>query len=121
MKIVTHSCGNVMPLLDWLPDCGVDGVQSLEPTAGVDPAAAKELAGRHLCLAGDIDVNPGAGGFQPPKGVRCSAEGHPRRGTGDAGFILSPAHDHADVPLERLQWMVEAVHRHAGPAPPLAR
>lgn len=106
MKIVIHSCGNVLPLLGWLADCGFDGVQSLEPTAGVDLAAAKELVGDRMCLIGNLDVSRllvDGSREEVFEAVRRAIRDAGRRG----GFILSPAHDHADISLERLGWMVE--------------
>jgi len=117
MKIVLHSCGNVMPLLGWIADCGFDGVQSLEPTAGVELAAAKAEAGHRLCLIGNLDVTRvlvDAGRDEVFEAVRKAIRDAGRGG----GFILSPEHDHADVSLERLQWMVEAAHQYG--AYPLA-
>jgi hypothetical protein len=111
MKIIIHSCGNVMPLLNWMADCGFDGVQSLEPTAGVELAAAKELAGHRLCLIGNLDVTRvlvDSSREEVFEAVRKAIRDAGRGG----GFILSPEHDHADVSLERLQWMVEAVRRY---------
>ena len=55
-KIVLHTDGQVTPLLDFVVDCGFDGLQSLEPTAGVDLALVKKKVGDKLCLMGNIDV-----------------------------------------------------------------
>lgn len=110
MKVVIHSCGNVLPILPWLADCGFDGVQSLEPTAGVSLATAKELVGDRMCLIGNLDVTRTL--VDAP---REELEAEVRRAISDAGkgggFILSAEHEHADVSLERLGWMVDAAHR----------
>ncbi len=37
-KIVLHTDGQITPLLDFIVGCGFDGLQSLEPTSGVDLA-----------------------------------------------------------------------------------
>lgn len=40
-----------------LADCGFDGVHPLEPTAGMELAAAKEAVGDRMCLVGNIDIS----------------------------------------------------------------
>jgi hypothetical protein len=55
-KIILHTDGQVMPLLDFVVDCGFDGLHSLEPTAGVDLKYVKREVGDQLCLFGNIDV-----------------------------------------------------------------
>ena len=55
-KIVLHTDGQVTPLLDFVVNCGFDGLQSLEPTAGVDLALVKKKVGDKICLMGNIDV-----------------------------------------------------------------
>lgn len=56
MKIVIHSCGNVYDLLNWIADSRFNGLHALEPTADVELARAKEIAGDRICLLGNIDV-----------------------------------------------------------------
>jgi uroporphyrinogen-III decarboxylase len=111
LKIIIHSCGNTTKLLGWLADCGFDGVQSLEPTAGVELAEAKRLVGDRMCLMGNIDVTSILVDAE-----RSEVESSVKRAIADAGagggFILSPAHDHEDISIERLHWMVEAAHKY---------
>lgn len=108
-KIVMHSCGNVLTLLEWFADCGFDAVQSLEPTAGVTLKEAKELVGNRLCLIGNIDVSEVL-----VNGTKEDVIGAVREAILDAGpgggYILSPAHSHSGLSIERFHWMVEAAH-----------
>jgi hypothetical protein len=107
MKIVIHSCGNTASLLGWLADCGFDGVHPLEPTAGVDLAAAKKEVGDRICLVGNIDIS-----YVLVKGSREEVYEAVRGAIADAGsgggFILAADHSHEDVSAERLRWMLEA-------------
>ncbi len=111
IKIIFHSCGNVLPLLNWFADCGFDAVQALEPTAGVTLAEAKRTAGDRLCLIGNIDVTQVL-----VSGTREEVFGAVRQAIEDAaaggGYILSPEHNHAGVSVERLRWMLEAAHEY---------
>jgi uroporphyrinogen decarboxylase len=55
LKVVRHSDGNLWPLMDILLDTGYDGLNPLEPQAGMDLARVKEYCGDRLCLLGNID------------------------------------------------------------------
>jgi uroporphyrinogen decarboxylase len=107
IKLVMHSCGNVTSLLEFFADCGFDAVQSLEPTAGVKIKEAKALVGDRMCLIGNIDVSEVL-----VSGSREEVFDAVRKAIEDAGlgggFILSPAHNHSGVSVERLRWMLEA-------------
>ncbi len=111
IKLVMHSCGNVTSLLEFFADCGFDAVQSLEPTAGVSLKEAKALVGDRICLIGNLDVSElmvSGTREQVFDAVRQSIEDAGRGG----GFILSPAHNHSRVSIERLRWMVEAAREY---------
>ncbi len=55
--VFMHSDGYVTPLLDLVAKTGYDGVQSLEPLAGVNLAEVKEKFGARLGLIGGIDTS----------------------------------------------------------------
>jgi uroporphyrinogen decarboxylase len=111
MKIVVHSCGNVMPLLEWFADCGFDGVHALEPTAGIDIADAKAFVGDRMCLCGNADIT-----HILVDATREEVDAEVRRLIASAGkgggFMLAPTNSHPDMSLERLQWMVEATRKY---------
>ena len=52
--VVVHSDGNLTPLLDMLIDAGVDGINPVEPKAGMDLAELKAHYGRHLAFIGGM-------------------------------------------------------------------
>ena len=107
MKTMIHSCGNITELLPWIADCGFDGVNPLEPSAGVDLAAAKQSVGDRICLMGNIDVTHilvDADKDEVFEEVRQAIADAGRSG----GYILAPDHDHATMSVERMRWMVEA-------------
>jgi uroporphyrinogen decarboxylase len=108
MKIAIHSCGNVYKLLDWFADCGFDGVHALEPTAGVELAKAKEMAGDRLCLLGNMDITHilvDASRGEVFEAVRQSIEAAGQGG----GYIVAPTNSHHGMSVQRLRWMLEAV------------
>jgi uroporphyrinogen decarboxylase len=108
MKIVVHSCGNVIPLLEWFAECGFDGVHALEPTAGVTLEKAKELVGDRMCLLGNIDITHilvDADKEEVFEAVRASIQAAGKGG----GYIVAPTNSHQAMTLDRIRWMLEAV------------
>jgi uroporphyrinogen decarboxylase len=55
IKVVRHSDGNLWPILDILIESGYDGLNPLEPQAGMSLGKVKEYCGDRLCLLGNID------------------------------------------------------------------
>jgi len=55
LQIALHSDGNLWPLLEDLVDAGFDGLNPLEPQAGMDLAGVKAAWGDRICLIGNID------------------------------------------------------------------
>lgn len=106
-KIVLHTDGQVTPLLDFVVDCGFDGLQSLEPTAGVDLAFVKKKVGDKLCIMGNIDVAHilvDATKEEVYDAVKYAI----KTGGPGGGFIVSAANMHPGVNVPNLKWMVEA-------------
>lgn len=56
VKVLYHSDGNLMPILDDLADCGIDALNPIEVICGMD---IREIHRRHphLVLVGAIDVS----------------------------------------------------------------
>jgi len=106
-KIVLHTDGQITPLLDFVVNCGFDGLQSLEPTAGVDLAVVKKKVGERLCLMGNIDVSHilvDATKEEVYDAVKYAI----KTGGPGGGFVVSAANMHPGVSVENLKWMIEA-------------
>ncbi|MCB0203356.1 MAG: hypothetical protein KDH89_00890 [Anaerolineae bacterium] len=56
LPAVFHSDGNLWGVLDDLLAAGIDGLQGMEPGAGMSLAGVREKAGPDLCLWGNVDV-----------------------------------------------------------------
>lgn len=54
-KVILHSDGNILPVLDLLLDCGFDGINPVEYRAGLDAVKLREKYGKRLCLLGGLD------------------------------------------------------------------
>ena len=108
-KIVLHTDGQITPLLDFIVGCGFDGLQSLEPTAGVDLALVKKKVGDKLCLMGNIDVAHVL--TYGTKQEVYDAVKYAIKTAGPGGsFIVSAANMHPAIKVQNLRWMIEATH-----------
>lgn len=105
-KVLFHSDGNVMSLLDDLVEAGIDGLNPIEIAAGMNIA---EIHRRypHLFMAGGIDVSEHLV-KDTPQQVRDMTV----KAIEDAGgrlMVGSSTEIHDDVPLENYMAMREAV------------
>lgn len=53
--LVKHTDGNIMKLLPDMVETGIDGIQSIDPLAGMDIGEVKRLYGDRITLWGNID------------------------------------------------------------------
>ncbi len=56
LPVVFHSDGNLWDVLDDLAATGINGIQGLEPAAGMSLAGVRAKVGPELCLWGNVDV-----------------------------------------------------------------
>ena len=107
-----HSDGNLNAVMSDLLDAGIDGLQSLEPGAGMDLGRIKQMYGDRICLMGNMDLaylQPGEPDSRLQEMVsRIMEAGKPR-----GRFIFgtcSGLHEH--LPVEKVERMVqEAIKR----------
>ncbi|MEM3479622.1 MAG: uroporphyrinogen decarboxylase family protein, partial [Candidatus Bathyarchaeia archaeon] len=57
LPAVFHCDGNVTPLIGYVIKSGFDGIQSLQPNAGVDIISIKREWGDKICLMGNLDLD----------------------------------------------------------------
>jgi hypothetical protein len=57
IRVIFHTDGYVMAIIDDLIECGVAGLNPLEPLAGNDVAEIKRRYGRNLILVGGMDCS----------------------------------------------------------------
>ncbi|MCL6478397.1 MAG: hypothetical protein K6T65_08265 [Peptococcaceae bacterium] len=55
VPVFFHSDGNINAVLPLITEAGFDGIQCLDPAAGMDIKEVKEKYGQNLCLMGNID------------------------------------------------------------------
>ncbi len=108
IKIIIHTDGWTVPLLPYFVKWGFDGHHSLEPTANVDLAQCREAIGHQLSLLGHLDIS-----YILARGSREEVFDHVRESISKAGpgggLILGPSNSHADVRVQNIRWMMEAI------------
>jgi len=57
VKVIFHSDGYVMEVLDDMIEAGIDGLNPIEPLAGMDIGYLKKRYGRNLVLVGNVDCS----------------------------------------------------------------
>jgi uroporphyrinogen decarboxylase len=107
VPVVFHSDGDLNACLPELAACGFDGLQSLQPSAGMDIAAVRRQYGDRLALWGNVDLDyllP----FGRPEEVRAEVGRLLADAGRDGGFILSTCNILTDaVPVANAVAMYE--------------
>lgn len=102
-RVVYHTCGGMMPLLERIADMGPDAMETFTPPAlggDTDLARAKERIGDRVCMIGGFDQHTYFQGCTPAE-TRAAVRRYFEAAGAGGGYILSPS-DHffdADVAL----------------------
>lgn len=110
---VKHSDGNLWKILDQIVDTGIDGLNPMEPTAGMDIGEVKTKYGDRVCLLGNIDC-----AHLLPHGTREEVEQAVRecidKASQGGGFILTSSNSiHSSVDPENYRTMIEYAKKFA--------
>ena len=109
---IKHSDGNLWPILDDILDAGVDGLNPIEPQAGMDIGEVKQYCGDRVCLSGNIDC-----GQLLPHGtteqVRQAVIECIRKAAPGGGFIMHSSNSiHSSVNPENYLAMIQATREY---------
>ena len=109
-KVVYHTCGGMMPLLDLIVANGCDASETLTPPGmggDAQPAAIKQRIGGQVALIGGLNqfqvLDCGTREQIRAEVLRLFAELGP-----GGGYILSPSDHFFETPVENLQAYAEA-------------
>ncbi|BBO75204.1 hypothetical protein DSCW_26210 [Desulfosarcina widdelii] len=112
LKVVRHSDGNLWPIMDILIETGYDGINPLEPQAGMHMKKVKDYCGDKLCLLGNIDcvdLLPSGTPEQVEQAVIQTIED----GAEGGGLILCSSNSlHPGVNPENCMAMFKAARKH---------
>ena len=109
--VVQHSCGYIDKLLPDMVDAGLNGIQALEPAAGVDLAHLKETLGDHLSFMGGIDSS-GILNFGTPGDIEEEVKRCIKAAGNGGGYIAGPSHSILNVPWENVIALRDAMLKH---------
>lgn len=108
VPVFLHSDGNVNAVLEKVTEAGFDGIQSLQPSAGMDIGEVKKRYGNRLCLWGNIDLDYIMCRASPDE-VRASVKETIKKAGADGGYILSTCNTLiSSIPQENIYAMIEA-------------
>ena len=105
--VIKHTDGNITSILDMIVDTGIDGLNPLEPVAGMDIGAIKQRYGKRIALIGNIDC-----GYllsqAPLDEVRRVTRETMRVAMPGGGYCLSSSNSiHSSVKPENFMAMIE--------------
>ncbi len=108
---ILHSDGNLTPYLDAIAATGVDALQSVDPVAGMDLRAAKDVVAGRLCLCGNVDC--GLLVRAAPEDVYAATRDLLVTCKDGGGLVLGASNAvQADVPLATYRAMIAAWRDH---------
>jgi uroporphyrinogen decarboxylase len=110
--VVKHTDGNIMQVIDMIVETGIDGLNPIEPQAGMDIGLIKERYGDRIALVGNIDC--GYVLSQAPEAeVREVTRQTIQVAAPGGGYCLSSSNSiHSSVKPENLMAMVEALREY---------
>lgn len=109
--VVKHSDGNLWPILDLMVSTGIDGINPLEPVAGMDIGEVKRKYGRRVCLLGNIDCGELLSRGTLEEVARTVRETI-RLGAPGGGYIMTSSNTiHSAVKPENYRMMIEETRR----------
>ncbi|MBN2489393.1 MAG: hypothetical protein JXQ29_00895 [Planctomycetes bacterium] len=112
-RIVYHTCGGMMPILEAIADMGPAAMETFTPPAmggDADLAAAKRRIGHRVCLIGGFDQVHHFRGCTPAT-TRAAVRRCFAAAGGGGGFILAPSDHFFEADLELLEAFADEARR----------
>ena len=112
VKVMYHSCGAIVPVIEDLIEVGVDVLEPIQTNAeGMDPQFLKSTYGERLSFHGGVDEQELLP-FGSPERVREEVARLGRILGRNGGYILMASHTfQGDIPRENVLAMYEAAER----------
>lgn len=110
-RVMHHSDGNVLSLLDMWVDAGIDAINPVEFGSGMDPVKIKEKYGNRLVCTGGLD-NTGI----LVRGDKTEIKDHVLHllsaGRG-GGFVIGPHSIGPDIEVETMEYVLELLEENS--------
>lgn len=104
-KVVYHTCGGMMPILEMIADMNPDAMETFTPPAmggDVDLIEAKKRIGHRICMIGGFDQFHYLKGCTPEETRRAVRKCFEEAGEG-GGYILAPSDHFFDADTELIE------------------
>lgn len=104
-KVVYHTCGGMMPILEDIADMGPDAMETFTPIGmggDTDLVEAKKRIGNRVCMIGGFDQGLYFDRATPSETRKAVRNCFEQAGTG-GGFILAPSDHFFDAKPELLE------------------
>ena len=111
MLVLQHSCGYIDKLLPFMVDAGLNGIQGLEPAAGVDLANLKETMGDKVAFLGGIDGS-NILNFGTPNDVHEEVKRCIKAGAQGGGYFAGPSHNVLNAPWKNILALRAAIEKY---------
>ena len=111
MLVIQHSCGYIDKLLPHMVAAGLNGIQALEPAAGVDLAHLKDTLGDKVAFLGGIDCS-NILNFGTPKDVYEEVKRCIRAAGYGGGYFTGPSHNILNAPWENILALRAAIEKY---------
>jgi uroporphyrinogen decarboxylase len=110
IKVIYHSDGDVTPIVDDLIAAGIDGLNPIEPLAGMDIGFLKKKYRNRLILVGNVDCSQVLPLGTPEDIERAVKECLRAAAPGGGHFIGSSSEVTPSTPLENVLAFYRAIH-----------
>jgi uroporphyrinogen decarboxylase len=112
IKVIFHSDGNVMSVLDDMIDAGIDGLNPIEPIAGMDIGYLKKRYGKNLVLVGNVDCSQVLPLGTVEEVIEATKECIRQASKGGGHFIGSSSEIVPATPVENILAFYRTVHEY---------
>jgi uroporphyrinogen decarboxylase len=107
LKSVLHTDGNIDEILEDIAESGVNGLQAIDPIAGMDILKVKDQIGDRVCLCGNIDLGILQNG--PVEAITEKTKTVCQHCKKDGGFVLGATNAvFEEIPADHYRAMIRA-------------
>lgn len=112
MKVIKHTDGYIMPIMDMIIEAGFDCIDPIDPIAGMSLQKVKSEYGKKICIKGNVDCSKTLSFKSVNETIeetkKCLEIGMP-----GGGYILSSSNSiHSAVKPENYKAMLETLQKY---------
>jgi len=112
VPVFKHTDGDVRKIMDLLVETGIDGLNPIDPMAGMDLGEVKKKYGKKLCLMGNINCGSTLSWKSTDEVRQEVKEAIKKAGYGGGYICMSSNSIHSGVRPENYVAMIEAIREY---------